>query len=63
MTRWEYKVIPFKKRSFISGQLDAEALQEKLTNMGKQGWELVATQQSSINAFNPGSMLILKRPA
>lgn len=41
-TKWEYKVVPLTtKRNFVSGQFDADALENELNKFGLEGWELV----------------------
>lgn len=54
---WDYKTIEVKP-SFL-GSFDAATLNELLSREGKQGWELVSTQN-----FGPMRpiMLFFKRP-
>ena len=40
--RWEYKTIKFKKRSFFSGSLDTDELNQEINALGRDGWELVS---------------------
>jgi hypothetical protein len=54
--RWEYKTLSFKKRSFFSGAIDAEALNQQLDALGREGWELV-----SVLGGHSGVVAVLKR--
>jgi hypothetical protein len=43
MLRWEYQTVIFEASLWLSsGELDGEAFQGKLEEMGKAGWELVS---------------------
>lgn len=43
MTRWEYKVVHIKGRSFWGGPPAADLVQEQLNRLGSEGWELVSS--------------------
>lgn len=54
--QFEYKVLRFTERHFLSGQLDTAALEKELDLHGKEGWELV-------NMIASGSIYaIFKKP-
>lgn len=56
--RWEYKTFSFKKRSFFTSMIDAEALQAQLNELGRDGWELVSLIQ---NGAMLGALVVMKR--
>ena len=57
-TRWNYHVAEIKVQMF--GRSMTERVQEELTRLGQQGWELVSTSQSeAVDCVR----LVLKKPA
>jgi hypothetical protein len=56
--RWEYKTLSYKKRSFFSGAIDAEALNQQLD--GREGWELVSISPNGLGTVS-GVIAIFKR--
>lgn len=46
--RWEYKVIKFSKRNFLSGTIDPDAFESELNALGREGWELVSFTQDQM---------------
>ena len=57
-TRWNYHVAEIKVQLF--GRSVTERVQEELTRLGQQGWELVSTSQSeAVDSVR----LFLKKPA
>ncbi len=54
--RWEYKTIEVK-RKFFSGAISAEAFEEQLNALGREGWELVSVNQNQMH----GTVAVLKR--
>jgi len=61
---WEYKTIRFDKKTFISGSLDIEALDEKLNAYGKMGWELISFETRTALLGNElAAVAIFKREA
>jgi hypothetical protein len=61
MNKWEYKIIKVHvKREFLSSQFDVKAIEEKLNDLGQQGWELV--RMDSFNSrWATAPVLTLKR--
>lgn len=59
--RWEYTTLSFKKRSFFSGAIDAEALTQQLDSLGREGWELVSVCPGSFFGAPVGLIAVLKR--
>jgi len=41
------RVIEFKKRNFWSSKLDVDALNERLNELSKDGWQLISIQPVS----------------
>ena len=42
MDQWEYKTMKMDTTGFLGGLLNIEAFDERLNELGEQGWELVA---------------------
>ena len=59
--RWEYKTISFKKRSFFSGAIDVEALNQQLVGLGRDGWELVSICPGISMGVPSGVVAVFKR--
>ncbi|MET0581305.1 MAG: DUF4177 domain-containing protein [Pseudoxanthomonas sp.] len=57
-TRWNYHVAEIKMR--FLGPSMTERVQEELTRLGQQGWELVSSVQSEAT---DSIRLFLKKPA
>jgi len=55
--KWQYKVETIKINIFQNAQKQDKLIQERLTRLGMEGWELVAVLQAS-NAY---PRLYLKR--
>lgn len=58
-TRWNYHVAEIKLQMF-GGRSMTERVQEELTRLGQQGWELVSSVQSEAA---DSVRLFLKKPA
>ena len=56
--RWSYQVVEIKPRLFGK---QSELVQEKLNQLGLQGWERVAVNQS--HHFNPVQLYLKKEMA
>lgn len=59
MTRWEYESV------FVSWPLGIKRTDEKMNEMGAQGWELVSTLPitgSGSGIGNAGGLALFKRP-
>jgi hypothetical protein len=39
---WEYLTVRFERTGFLAKQLDLDAFNEKLNELGRQGWDLAA---------------------
>lgn len=42
MTYWEYRTEQFETKGLMGGKLEINAFQDKLNQLGKEGWELVS---------------------
>jgi Domain of unknown function (DUF4177) len=62
--KWEYLTVKFSTSGvFSSGQLDGEAFNEKLNELGEQGWELVSVFGTNLpEGMTRDVVAILKRP-
>ena len=56
--RWSYQVVEVKPKLFAK---QAQLVQDKLNQLGLQGWELVAVNQS--HPFNPVQLYLKKEMA
>ena len=58
--QWEYKVEWFSPGIFSYGKKSAEVMQDKLSRLGLEGWELCGNPV--LNDVSNSSMLVFKRP-
>jgi len=65
MEKWEYKIIPIVTKGWLSAKVEPCKLEEHLSSLGKEGWELVdilpLTEQSGWGSRTGEVILILKR--
>lgn len=62
MDRWEYKTVKMEATGFIGGQFDTSELEERLNNLGRDGWELASTFTThSSNGYTKFVVAVLKR--
>ena len=52
--QWEYKLIHFRKPDFIFSKLDFAAIQERLNEFGRDGWELASFNIPGMGMVNGG---------
>lgn len=44
MNNWNYKAIEFDpKKSFMGGKVDCQTIENRLNELGRQGWEVVSS--------------------
>lgn len=44
MRRWIYKVVEFDpKKSFMGGKVDSQNIEQRLNELGRQGWEVISS--------------------
>jgi Domain of unknown function (DUF4177) len=63
MTKFEYKVIEIKSNSIWSAEITPEVIEQKINEMGQDGWELVSTLSKAMTGSINGITCIFKRPA
>jgi Domain of unknown function (DUF4177) len=60
---WEYTTVMLAATGFLGGNVDADALTEKLNALGAQGWELVAMFDTNMAHGRTNDVVaVLKRP-
>lgn len=64
-TQWEYKTVMIKATGwFAGGKVDPNLLDERLNNLGQQGWELASGfDTNQLYGETRDVILIFKRPA
>jgi len=63
MTKFEYKTIEIKPQSIWTTEIKLELIDQKLCEMGNEGWELVSTIQRTSDGGSAVMMFIFKRLA
>ncbi|RAU95743.1 DUF4177 domain-containing protein [Paenibacillus sp. YN15] len=48
METWEYKTLKVETKGFFGGKVDLPELEEELNGLGRLGWELVNTFDTSM---------------
>ncbi len=43
MEKWEFKSVKFETKGFLGGKLELNDFDNRLNELGQQGWELVST--------------------
>ena len=62
MKKFEYKVLDVIAKGFFGGKVDFQALNEKLDELGEEGWEVVGMEDTNMYEGASRSMVvILKR--
>ncbi len=62
MRKFEYTVLDVPAKGFWVGKIDYKALTVKLNELGKQGWEVVSTVDTTLYQSATRSVIvILKR--
>ena len=64
MTLWEYNVVvlPFDSGFSTDKIVDAQAIDQELNRLGREGWELVSTSISTTRGYSRELIAIFKRP-
>jgi hypothetical protein len=62
--KWEYLTVKFATSGFLlGGKLDGDAFNEKLNELGEQGWELVSAFDTNMDqGMTRDVVAVLKRP-
>ena len=62
MKRYEYKVLDVIAKGFFGGKIDFAALNEKLDELGEDGWEVAAMEDTNMyEGASRSIVVILKR--
>ncbi len=61
MSKWEYTVLKYQLKGFISLSLDIEELDKALNQLGDEGWELVSCFGVDNNGYTKEMIATLKR--
>ncbi len=62
MIKWEYLIVTSEVGSIFSTKIDFEKLQQKISKLGDEGWELVGTSDRNRNGNTRDIALYFKRP-
>lgn len=62
--KWEYRTVVFEVSGwFIGGKLDGQAFNNRLNQLGEQGWELVSVFDTNFTQGGTRDVIaVLKRP-
>lgn len=60
---WEYRTIKFPASGgFLGGRIDTETFNQRINELGEQGWELVSTFATNMGyGWSRELMAVLKR--
>jgi hypothetical protein len=62
MKKFEYKVLDVVAKGFFGGKVDFVALSDKLNELGEEGWEVVAMEDTNMyEGASRSIIIILKR--
>jgi hypothetical protein len=62
MKKYEYKVLDVLAKGFFGGKVDFQALSDKLNELGEEGWEVVAMEDTNMyEGASRSIVIILKR--
>jgi hypothetical protein len=62
--KWKYQIIKFEQeQSFLGGKFNGEVIENKLNELGAEGWELVSLMDTN-SGYGASNWIIaiLKRP-
>jgi hypothetical protein len=62
--KWEYITVMFEASGwFLGGKLDGQAFNERLNNLGAEGWELVSVFDTNLHQGGTRDVVaVMKRP-
>ncbi len=60
--KWEYKTVRFQKQNQWKFSLDRKLIEEKMTQLGAEGWELVSfVTQNALLGHEITALAVFKR--
>ena len=62
MTKFEYKVVEVKPKSMWASEIAPELIEQKINEMGSEGWDLVSALPKETTGMIIGIIFIFKRP-
>jgi hypothetical protein len=63
MQRWEYLTFVIEPGFFANGRIDADKFQDKLEELGGEGWDLVSVFDTNVTHGTTAQIVaVLKRP-
>ena len=63
MTKFEYKVVEIKLKSMWTSEIAPETIEQKINEVGSEGWELISALSKETTGMIIGITFIFKRPA
>ncbi len=62
MKKFEYRILDVAAGGFWGGKIDAQALTDKLNELGREGWEVISMVDTDIyGGGTKGLLVTLKR--
>jgi Domain of unknown function (DUF4177) len=61
MHQWEYKTVRLTTKGLLGGVLDTEDFDQKLNELGSNGWEMISTYTNVIYGSSRDVVAVFKR--
>ena len=59
MNKYEYKVFTYDTKGVFGGKIDSRELENKLNQLGNQGWEMVSSTSSNQSYGSSRSLVFI----
>lgn len=59
--RYEYKIVRFEEKGFVNSKVKWQALEDRLNELGKEGWDIEDVQPAAFGGGESGVIVFLKR--